>query len=310
MNRKKQRASLMLLLIMLTNLSGCLSISDENTKDDSLAKDSVSASLSTQCIEFEQIERCWSLLVPGNLSATDSVSLVLDLHGHGGSSESQHEMSGFANLAVEKKFIVAYPQGYENFWGINIDGVDNDLDDVGFLLTIIETIVDTYPVNEKKIYMTGWSNGCMMTQRFAVETQNILASAGCMSGYLMTDAPSSYTAPIPFMEVHGMLDETVNYVDNTGTTMFYFQNIAGLNKGATQNLDYWADLNGCNGLAPELITINEDYDIRGYSECDSGAEVRLMSLFVAGHNPYLSGNPTGTPSSTILWDFMSQFTME
>ena len=310
MNRKKQRASLMLLLIMLTNLSGCLLLSDENSKDDSLAKDSVSASLSTQCIEFEQIERCWSLLVPGNLSATDSVSLVLDLHGHGGSSESQHEMSGFANLAVEKKFIVAYPQGYENFWGINIDGVDNDLDDVGFLLTIIETIVDTYPVNEKKIYMTGWSNGCMMTQRFAVETQNILASAGCMSGYLMTDAPSSYTAPIPFMEVHGMLDETVNYVDNTGTTMFYFQNIAGLNKGATQNLDYWADLNGCNGLGPELITINEDYDIRGYSECDSGAEVRLMSLFVAGHNPYLSGNPTGTPSSTILWEFMSQFIME
>ena len=89
--------------------------------------------MSTQCIEFEQIERCWLPLVPGNLSASESVSLVLDLHGHGGSSESQHEMSGFASLAVEEKFIVAYPQGYENFWGINIDGIDNDLDEVGFL---------------------------------------------------------------------------------------------------------------------------------------------------------------------------------
>ena len=80
--------------------------------------------------------------------------------------------------------------------------------------------------------------------------------------------------------------------------MFYFQNIAGLNKGAT-NLDY-CDINGCNGIAPELITINEDYEIRGYSQCDSNTEVRLMSLFTARHNPYLSGNPTGTPSSAIL----------
>ena len=219
MNRIKQHTSIMLLLIMFTNLSGCLSHSDENNKEDSQAYYSETSLLSTQCIEFEQIERCWLLLVPGNLSATDSVSLVLDLHGYGGSSESQHEMSGFANLAVEEKFIVAYPQGYENFWGIDIDGVDNDLDDVGFLMTIIETIVDTYPVDEKSVYMTGWSNGCMMTQLFSVETQNVLASAGCMSGYLMTDAPSSYTAPIPFMEVHGVLDETVNYVDNTHTTV-------------------------------------------------------------------------------------------
>ena len=63
-------------------------------------------------------------------------------------------------------------------------------------------------------------------------------------------------------------------------------------QGAIQNLDYWADLNGCNGIAPELITINEDYDIRGYSQCDSNAEGafdefvcgRTQSIFVRESN--------------------------
>ena len=118
-----------------------------------------------------------------------------------------------------------------------------------------------------------------MTQRFAVETQGVVASIGCMSGYLMTEAPSTYIAPVPFMEVHGVLDTTVSYADNTAMTVYYFQNTVGFNKGAMQNLEYWADLNGCSGVAPEVITVNADYDIRGYSDCTSNAEVRLMSLF-------------------------------
>ena len=69
---------------------------------------------------------------------------------------------------------------------------------------------------------------------------------------------------------------------------------------------------------PEIYELNDDFDIRGYSECENGAEVRLMSLFLAQHNPYVNdhdihdepGNPTGTPSTRILWDFMSQFQKE
>ena len=110
--------------------------------------------------------------------------LVLDLHGFGHTSSSQMNISSFASLAVEEQFIVAYPQGYDSFWGLGFDGIDNDVDDVGFLLALIETVSEDQPVDETRVYMTGWSNGCKMTQRFAVETQGIVASIGCMSGYL------------------------------------------------------------------------------------------------------------------------------
>ena len=74
MNRKKQHASIMLLLIMFTNLSGCLSLSDENNKDDSQANYSETSTLSPQCIEFEQIERCWLLLVRRGVEAARGAS--------------------------------------------------------------------------------------------------------------------------------------------------------------------------------------------------------------------------------------------
>ena len=74
MNRIKQHTSIMLLLIMFTNLSGCLLHSDENNKEDS--HHSETSILSTQCIEFEQIERCcyYWYQVP---SVTESVPLAL-----------------------------------------------------------------------------------------------------------------------------------------------------------------------------------------------------------------------------------------
>ena len=309
---RRRGKALFVLLLMLCPISGCIfpekTVAEPEVSDQELPSSDPST-FSTQCIEFSEVERCWTLLVPGNVSTEQPVPLVLDLHGHGATSASQVNMSSFATLAVQEHFIVAYPQGYDSFWGLGFDGVDNDLDDVGFLTAVIDSVIDAYPIDEARIYMSGWSNGCKMTQRFAVETQGVLASAGCMSGYLMTDAPSSYVAPVPFMEVHGVLDTTVSYADNTAMTVYWFQNTVGFNKGAMQNLEYWADLNGCSGVVPEVITVNADYDIRGYSDCTANAEVRLMSLFSSGHNPYLSGNPTGTQSTAILWEFMSQYTL-
>ena len=314
----KRIMSLIILFLLTSNLSGCISpesVSDElSSNSDDLSNDEL-FTLETHCIEFETPERCWLLLVPNNVTQDITVPLVIDLHGMGDTNQMQFELSAFVELAVEENFIVAYPQGEELIWSIDVEEVDNGLDDIGFLLEMIASIKGMYSIDESRIHMTGWSMGCMMTQFFAVETQGILASAGCMSGYLMTEAPSTYSPPVPFMEVHGVLDPSLQYGDNSVNFMYGFQSTKGMNRGAMQNLDYWRDINGCNGIMPEIIEINDDFDIRGYTDCEDGTEVRLMSLFLAQHNPYLndhdvhdaSGNPTGTPSTRILWDFMSQF---
>ena len=175
---------------------------------------------------------------------------------------------------------------------------------------MVDTIMQNHSIDKSRIYLTGWSNGCGMTQRLAVEASDIFAAAGCMSMYRFVEAPSDYL-PIPFMEVHGLLDEIIQYA-----TTAHSAPIFGPEKGAIQNLESWADINGCQGSIPEVIVSEIDYDIRGYTDCENDTQVMLMTLFFAAHNPYEHEdpdhepgrgwpNPTGVPSSKIMWDFMN-----
>ena len=67
-------------------------------------------------------------------------------------------------------------------------GVAHDIgiDDVGFVLQMIEQI-SARLINDSKIYASGHSNGCAMTQKLANEASHVFAG-GCMALYLLEDA--------------------------------------------------------------------------------------------------------------------------
>ena len=316
---------LMMLLLVSSMISGCVS---EPTKVDSEEDIPVEENqdhepnFSEHCIEYEELERCWLLLVPPILNKTVPSPLLIDLHGNDEDMYQQRWTSDFANISIEQGFIVAYPQGHNKAWnqGSTLIPCSDELrcseeDDVGFILQMLETIIRNHSIDQSRIYSTGWSNGCGMTQRLAVQASEIFVTVGCMAMYQMAEVPTDYS-PIPFMEVHGLLDEIVHYATTAPTAPVF-----GPEKGAIQNLESWADFNSCQGSSPEVIVTEDDYDIRGYTDCENGAQVMLVSLFFGSHNPYEHddpssdpgrgwANPTGVPSSTIVWEFVSQFSKE
>ena len=254
-----------------------------------------------------------------SLNESGNVPLVVDIHGGQDDMYQQRWTSDFANISMEQGFIVAYPQGHNNLWNMGWDSITcsagilcTEEDDVGFILQMVDIITQNHSIDNSRIYSTGWSNGCGMTQRLAVEASDVFAAAGCMSMYRFVEAPSDYL-PIPFMEVHGLLDEIIQY-----TTTAHSALIFGPEKGAIQNLESWAELNGCQGTTPEVIESQDDYDIRGYTNCENETQVMLVTLFFATHNPYEhddpvtqpgrgGANPTGVPTSTMVWEFLSKF---
>ena len=314
-----------MLLLAPSMISGCMS---EPKKVDSEGDISVEENqdyepnISEHCIEYDELERCWLLLAPSILNESAPAPLLVDMHGNGDDMYQQRWTSDFANISMEQGFVVAYPQGHNNAWnhGSSLIPCSDELrcseeDDVGFILQMLDTIMQNHSIDKSRVYVTGWSNGCGMTQRLAVQASEIFAAAGCMAMYRFAEVPSDYS-PIPFMEVHGLLDEIVFYATTAPAAPFF-----GPEKGAIQNLESWADLNGCQGSIPEVIVSEDDYDIRGYTDCENEAQVMLVSLFLAAHNPYEHddpvadpgrgwANPTGVPSSTIVWEFMSQFSKE
>jgi len=312
---------LILLLIISSTMGGCIIEEGENAQDI-VSTDEIpdqESQFSEHCIQYDNLERCWLLLIPMSLNESGNVPLVVDIHGGGDDMYQQRWTSDFANISMEQGFIVAYPQGHNDLWNMGWDSITCSVgivcpeeDDVGFILQMVDTIMQNHSIDNSRIYLTGWSNGCGMTQRLAVEASDIFAAAGCMSMYRFVEAPSDYL-PIPFIEVHGLLDEIVQYATTAHSAPFF-----GPEKGAIQNLESWAELNGCQGTTPEVFESQDDYDIRGYTNCEDGTQVMLVTLFFAAHNPYEHddpvhdpgrgwANPTGVPTSTFIWEFMSKF---
>ena len=313
--KKLKSVSWICIFLVVSSFTGCL--------DDIIGKEEINninrnTGLNKYCIDFDDKERCWLLLVPENIDYSKESPLVIDMHGIGGNMYLQHNLTRFANVSEEHGVYVVYPQGHNNEWNMGDDICCGDDDDFGFILEMIEIIKQKYRVDESRIYSTGWSNGCGMTQRLAAQASEIFAAAACSSMYFMDDPTADYS-PIPFMEIHGLVDELVHY-PTVSLVGFYYgvYNVEAALVGAIQNFENWADMNGCQGLIPEIIALEEDYDIRAYTDCENGAEVRLMTQYYSSHNPYLNdypassgigrgkGNPTGIPTTEILWDFLNQ----
>ena len=91
--------------------------------------------------------------------------------------------------------------------------------------------------------------------------------------------------------------------------------------GAIENVFEWADYNNCSG-GLETFDANELYLIQGFSNCEDDAQIRLMTIYAAQHNPYannlinggLSNVFQGTQgivqSTELVWEFISQFSKE
>ena len=307
---KHLQAVLVVMLLLSFCLSGCLS--EKDTIPDEEQNDNFEVELLEEnCFVFDGLERCWFTLLPSTYSANKSYPLVVDMHGYTGTNYGHLNYSEFDRISEQHDIIVVYPQGYQNSWNAgwccgaaHYEGID----DVGFILNMVEYISQNYSINHSKIYASGHSNGCAMTQKLANEASHIFAAGGCMALYLLEDEDPSFS-PTPIIEVHGILDVVIPYSNSHSSSVIFDSSLVG-DEGALQNIANWANMNGCSETFPEMIEENSDYSVQGYTDCNEDVEVLLVTLHLADHNPYPSANPTGIDTTQMVWDFMDRFTLE
>ena len=125
-------------------------------------------------------EHIWQEYIPDLYTGKESVPLFVCLHGGSGTGLGAAESSGWAYLAERENFIAIYPNATDktgtefriNSW--NYDYVDDNYD-VEYIKLLIELVCERYNIDKTRIYMGGFSNGDMMTLRFAMEYGDMLA---------------------------------------------------------------------------------------------------------------------------------------
>ena len=323
-------------LLVSEILSGCLS--DDVNSEDSLEDNQNELPPYQEdgiytCIDHDNVSRCWQTHIPDNLLINTPVPLIVDLHGFGSDSTEHRGLSDFNTIADEYNAIVVYPDGVttQNSWdteanqGWNAgwccaDPAMDDVDDVGFIEKMVEISILKHNIDTNRIYLSGWSNGCAMAQRMAMDSSHIFAAVGCMSFYLVSDEYADYS-PIPIMEVHGFLDQIVLYESSILSVPFNqgsWADLEAIETGAIENMYEWGGYNGCSGDL-NTFELNALYSIQGLDNCANGTEVRLMTIYAAQHNPYAKNLDSGlisnvfqgtqglVQSSFIVWDFISQY---
>ena len=143
---------------------------------------------------------------PANFNPNQPLPLVVLLHGYSSSAAQTGGALGLGNLATSRQFFYAAPDGtvdaYGNrFWNAtdaccNFGG--SQVDDVAYLMAVVDDMASKYPIDPKRIFFIGHSNGAFMTQRMACEHAERLAAvvsiAGAQNNNLARCTPSE---PVP-----------------------------------------------------------------------------------------------------------------
>ena len=293
-------------------LSGCLSSeSSDILESQGEPEEEFQGMDYAECMIFEELERCWNVFVPSTVNITDNVPLIIDLHGNTVTMQNQRILSEFDEIAEDNGVMAVWPQGHDNSWNAGYccsTAGQMGLNDTGFILEMIDIIALNHPVDENRIYLTGWSNGCALSQKLANEHSYRFAAVACMSYYLLEDQHPDYL-PIPIMEIHGLLDQIILYSNDA----IHLPNTEAQEHGAIQNLLMWSDMNDCQGNLPNSNIPTTFYFIHSFTNCENGSEVSLVTLYAADHNPYeesfgvFNGNGGTVDTNGIAWDFMSQY---
>lgn len=140
---------------------------------------------------------------------------VIVLHGGMGSAKVMRANSGFDAVARSRGFMVVYAEGIafgddRHAWntGYLLRRLVQDADDIAYFDTLIDTLVREHGADPTRIYMTGGSNGGMMTFVYAVARPEKLAAIAPVVASMFT-FETKPSVPLPILIINGAKDDEV-----------------------------------------------------------------------------------------------------
>jgi polyhydroxybutyrate depolymerase len=251
--------------------------------------------------------------------------LVIALHGRGGDGASMEKLSHFSELADKEGFLVAYPDGVGRSWNDGRPGSHAEkegVDDVKFLSSLIDDLVAGHGADPKRVFVTGMSNGAMMSHRFACDLPDKVAAIGPVAGLMSATlaAACAPKRPVPAILFYGTDDPIMPYGGGRVGS-----DVGGEVLSADETRKKWASLDGCTDSPAPVDEPDTDPSDgtrsrrTAHAACKDGSEVVLHSVEHGGHtwpggyqylNQHLIGKTSRDIDATaLMWAFFSRHPM-
>src|ERR1700719_998679 len=192
------------------------------------ANPTLSAAIQQHSIPIGSMTREFLEYVPHDISP--HALLVIVLHGSLMDANSMREWTGceFDQLADQHGFVVVYPDGYKHAWNdchsqATFAAHTENIDDMGFVKGLIAREVAQHQIDEKHVYVLGYSNGGQMALRLALQDPEAVAGIAIAGASLQSPEDSSCPehGAVPLLVVQGEKDP-IHPMNGGKVTLLWF----------------------------------------------------------------------------------------
>lgn len=276
-------------------------------------------------------ERWYFRHLPEGYDGERPVPLVVDFHGYSEGATIHALHSALGPYGSEQGFVTVTPHGTGEvpLWRVVIGSPDLEL--FGALLDHIEASVC---IDRARVYVTGLSNGAMMTSAVACQYADRVAAAAPVAGVAQLD-DCEPTRAVPVVAFHGTDDQFLPYEGGLGSAVDDLPTPDGSGRlgdapeaaeerrrgratGRTvpDVMAAWGVRNGCDTDEAATERIGDDV-VRLSFACPAGAEVEWYRVDGGGHSwpgsefsqniEDIVGATTYTISANeVMWEFFRE----
>jgi len=254
------------------------------------------------------VERSYLLHLPSSRSAGRPVPLLLVFHGAGGEGAGIASHTDLTGPADARGYAVVFPDGIQRRWNDG-RGTSAGEDDVAFIRVLLDSLVRELPVDPRRVYATGISNGAGLAYRLACDLPGTFAAIAPVAGApaAALEERCAVTRPVSVISFQGTRDRLMPYEGgNVAATR-------GRVLSAPRSAALFATVNGCTPtpiVTAEPDTAKDGTRVRRsvYGGCREGREVVLYTIEGGGHT-WPGGPPVGRRVGRVSRDIDASRTM-
>lgn len=231
--------------------------------------------------------RSYLVHVPATWDQVRPIPVLFVFHGAGSDAESMVHATGFEALAAVTNMLVVYPRAPARTKRYEVDPPPGRPSaDVELVDAILMRLRERFPVDPRRIWATGFSNGAAFCYRLAAERPQIVAAIAPVAGYLPSLVRAAPVIPVPLLHVHGASDRRV---------------VAPGLSSPDSAVATWARWNGAgNGPALDKLPGTGGLVVRRALFQGPTPRSTAQLLLVEGDDHVWSGGPAGVISRAIL----------
>jgi polyhydroxybutyrate depolymerase len=264
--------------------------------------------------------RGYSLHVPAGWNGTSPLPVLLVFHGV--PRGNMRALTGFDAIGDERGFAVVYPQSRDQDWAVGCAACTNaargGIDDVRFVEDLLDDLSATLPVDSRRLWAAGFSQGALLGHFLACEIPDRIAAFASVAATMIEQVVLGCepVRKVPWVFVHGSEDPVLPAAGEAGV----FASTISIQT----TVAIWAEFDGC-GDAPVPTELPDAGDgertrvrLHEWAGCEGGTDVLWYEVLGGGHvwpgspvdfAPEFGFESPDLATSRAIADFVSAFSL-